>query len=107
MGTVAVAALGYSGKPFFEILLWPCPEGGSMTKIFKLLYGFLIGLFWISTFGFGSMATVCIIYICLREFGKATSFAIYSVLFLVGSIISVLLGMAIDVMETKYKVRRW
>ena len=78
-----------------------------MTKIFKILYGFLIGLFWVATFGFGSTAVVCIIYICYREFGRATSFAIYSGLFLIGSIISVLLGMAVDVIETKYKIRRW
>lgn len=78
-----------------------------MTKIFKLLYRFFIGLFWISTFGFGATAVVSIIYICYRNFGKAKTFGIYCWWFLVASVVSVLLGMAIDVMETKYKVRRW
>lgn len=78
-----------------------------MTKLFKILYSFFIGLFWICTFGFGSTAAMSIIYICYREFGKAGTFAIYGALFLIASVISVLLSMAVDVAATRYKTRGW
>lgn len=78
-----------------------------MKKLIKILYNLFVGLFWLCTFGFGAWATVSIIYICFREFGKAKTSGIYCLLFFVGSIISILLGMGVDVLETKLKIRRW
>lgn len=107
MGTVAVAPLGHGGKPFFEILLWPCLKGGSMKRLFKTLYKLFVFLFWIATFGFGIWETIAVICVCLREFGKALSFALQGVIFFLASVIFVLLGMMIDTLGTKYKIRRW
>lgn len=78
-----------------------------MAKLFKLLYRFFVVLFYICTFGFGIMAIISLIYVCYRNFDKALTFANYSALLLIGSIIFVLLGMAIDVEKTKYKIWRW
>jgi len=78
-----------------------------VKKLLNVLYNFLIGLFWIATFGFGSTAVVSIIYICYREFGRAKTFGIYCGLFLVAGVVFVVLGMGIDVLEAKLKIRRW
>lgn len=78
-----------------------------MRKIFKMLYRLFVFLFWIATFGFGVMETIALICVLLREFGKAMTFALQGVIFFIASVVFVLLGMMIDTLETKFKVRRW
>lgn len=78
-----------------------------MKRLFKMLYRLFVFLFWITVLGFGVMEMIAIICVILREFGKALTFAFQGVIFFLASIIFVLLGMAVDILETKYKVKRW